>query len=164
MPWTWPTGVGQGFSLVNAMPRGAREMAGKGRLNKVIELLGRGEVVFSCGTIPNGNYDEIMALSQSSYDLIVLETEHVGFDFPTLRHSLQYLVNRKRIVAKGSLQPDVIPLVRIPPYTRERNEWVIKQTWLLLDSRVVDLPMAYNPTFVLLSSLKSLFFNGLKNE
>jgi hypothetical protein len=26
--------------------------------------------------------------------------------------------------------------------------------WLLLDSRVVDLPMAYNPTFVLLSSLK----------
>ena len=103
-------------------------MAGKGRLNKVIERLGRGEVVFSCGTIPNGNYDDIMALSQSSYDLIVLETEHVGFDFPTLRHSLQYLVNRQRIVAKGSLQPDVIPLVRIPPYTRERNEWVIKQT------------------------------------
>ena len=37
-------------------------------------------------------------------------------------------MNRKRIVAKGSLQPDVIPLVRIPPYTRERNAWVIKQT------------------------------------
>ena len=84
--------------------------------------------MFSCGTIPNGNYDEIMALSQSAYDMIILETEHVGFDFPTLRHSLQYLVNRKRIVAKGSLQPDIVPLVRIPPYTRERNEWVIKQT------------------------------------
>jgi hypothetical protein len=36
--------------------------------------------------------------------------------------------------------------------------------WLLLDSRVVDLPMAYNPTFVILSSLKPLFFNSLKNE
>ena len=35
---------------------------------------------------------------------------------------------------------------------------------LLLDSRVVDLPMAYNPTFVILSSLKPLFFNSLKNE
>ena len=35
---------------------------------------------------------------------------------------------------------------------------------LLLDSRVVDVPMAYNPTFVMLSSLKPLFFNGLKNE
>jgi hypothetical protein len=36
--------------------------------------------------------------------------------------------------------------------------------WLLLDSRVVDVPMSYNPTFVTLSSLKPFFFNGLKNE
>jgi hypothetical protein len=35
---------------------------------------------------------------------------------------------------------------------------------LLLDSRVVDELMAYNPTFVILSSLKPLFFNSLKNE
>jgi len=33
-----------------------------------------------------------------------------------------------------------------------------------LDSRVVDVPMAYNPTFVMLSSLKPLFLNGLKKE
>jgi 4-hydroxy-2-oxoheptanedioate aldolase len=98
------------------------------RLNKVIELLEGGQAVLSCGTIANGNYDEIIALSRSAYDLIILETEHVGFDFPTLRHSLQYLLNRQRIAEKGLLQPDVVPLVRIPPYTRERNEWVIKQT------------------------------------
>ena len=30
--------------------------------------------------------------------------------------------------------------------------------WLLLDSRVVDLPMAYNPTFVILSSPEALIF------
>lgn len=100
----------------------------KVRLNKVIELLEGGQAVFSCGTVPNGNYDEIMGLSRSAYDLIVLEMEHLGFDFPTLRHSLQYTVNRQRIAAKGNLQPDLVPLVRIPPYTRERNEWVIKQT------------------------------------
>src|SRR4029453_16613010 len=34
--------------------------------------------------------------------------------------------------------------------------------WLLFDSRVVDMPIAYNPTFVMLSFLKSLFFNGFK--
>ena len=28
--------------------------------------------------------------------------------------------------------------------------------WLLLDSRVVDVPMAYTPTFAILSSLKPL--------
>jgi hypothetical protein len=36
--------------------------------------------------------------------------------------------------------------------------------WLLLDSMVVDVPMASNPTFVTLSSLKPFFFNGLQNE
>jgi len=99
-----------------------------GRHNKVIELLAQGKTVFSCGTIPNGNYDDIMALSRSAYDMIVLETEHVGFDVPTLRHSLLYLLNRQRIAEKGTLQPDVVPLVRIPPYTRETNGWVIKLT------------------------------------
>jgi hypothetical protein len=33
---------------------------------------------------------------------------------------------------------------------------------LLLDSRVVDLTMSYNPLFVTVVSLKPLFFNGLK--
>jgi len=36
--------------------------------------------------------------------------------------------------------------------------------WLLLDSRVVDVRMSSNPTCVTLSSLKTLFFNGLRNE
>ena len=35
---------------------------------------------------------------------------------------------------------------------------------LLLDSRDADLPMAYNPTLVILSSLKPFFFNSFKNE
>jgi hypothetical protein len=35
---------------------------------------------------------------------------------------------------------------------------------LLLDSRAVDLPMAYKPIFVLLSFLKPLLFNNLKKE
>src|SRR5262249_34105127 len=44
-------------------------------------------------------------------------------------------------------------VVFIPTYRRR----------LLLDSRVVDLLMAYNPTFVMLSFVKPLFFNSLKN-
>ena len=37
-------------------------------------------------------------------------------------------------------------------------------TWLLSESRVVDVPMAYNLTFVMLSSLKPLCFHSLKHE
>jgi hypothetical protein len=110
-------------------------MAGKVRLNKVIKLLEHGQAVFSCGTVPNGNFDKMATIGQSAYDLIIIETEHVGFDFLTLRHSLQYLLNRQRIAEKGSLQPDVVPLVRIPPYTRERNEWVIKR-WHTITRRL----------------------------
>jgi hypothetical protein len=41
--------------------------------------------------------------------------------------------------------------------------WVLNVSHgLLLDSRVVDVPMAYNPTCVMLSSLKPLFCNRLK--
>ena len=36
-------------------------------------------------------------------------------------------------------------------------------TWLLLDSRVVDVPMTHNPTVVMRSSLKPFFFHSLKN-
>jgi hypothetical protein len=53
--------------------------------------------------------------------------EHEGFSFTTLRTSLQVLLNRKRIAENGNLQPDVVPMVRIPPNARERNQWVIKQ-------------------------------------
>jgi hypothetical protein len=43
-----------------------------------------------------------------------------------------------------------------PVWTQQPNRF---QKRLLLDSRVVDVPMAHLPTFALLSSLKSLFFN-----
>jgi hypothetical protein len=38
----------------------------------------------------------------------------------------------------------------------------IIQRRLLLDSRVVDLPMSFNPIVVTLSSLKPCMFNGLQ--
>ena len=49
----------------------------------------------------------------------------------------------------------------IPRITQKLDD-IVFLLWLLLDSRVVDLPMAYNPTFVILSSSKPLFFNRLK--
>jgi hypothetical protein len=42
--------------------------------------------------------------------------------------------------------------------------WWHKGGGLLLDSRVVDLPRLYTPTFVTIFFGKPFFFNGLKNE
>jgi hypothetical protein len=43
-----------------------------------------------------------------------------------------------------------------------RGEALLKPARLLLDSRVADLPRLSNLIIVTLSSLKPLFFNGLK--
>ena len=120
-------------------------MANKVRLNKVIDLLEQDKVVFSSGTINNGNIDDVIYVAESDYDFVMIENEHLGFDFTKLQISLQFLLDRKRILEKGSLQPDVTPFVRIPPNARENaaNQWIIKQT---LDMGVFGLVLPHMNT------------------
>src|SRR5438046_8237054 len=118
-------------------------MAEKMRYNKIIDLLERGKPVFSTSTVPNGNLDDLTYIADADYDAVIIEMEHEGFSFTTLRTSLQVLLNRKRIAEKGNLQPDVVPMVRIPPNARERNQWVIKQA---LDTGVYGLVLPHLST------------------
>jgi 4-hydroxy-2-oxoheptanedioate aldolase len=106
------------------------------RLNKVIELLEQDKVVFGGAVVSPGNPEGAMAFAELGYDFIIFEMEHEGFDFPNLRVALQFLLNRQRIAKSGSVQPDVMPFVRVPPNARELNQWVIKQT---LDTGVYGL-------------------------
>lgn len=110
------------------------------RYNKMIDLLEQGKPVFSTSTVGNGNLDDLIFIADSDYDAVIIEMEHEGFSFNTLRVSLQFLLNRRRIAEKGTLQPDVVPLVRIPPNARERDQWVIKQT---LDTGVYGLVLPH---------------------
>lgn len=113
------------------------------RYNKIIDLLEQGKPVFSTSTVPNGSLDDLTYIADSDYDAVVIEMEHEGFSFDTLRTSLQVLLNRKRVAQKGNLQPDVVPMVRIPPNARERNQWVIKQA---LDTGVYGLVLPHLST------------------
>ena len=117
-------------------------MAQSPRLNKVIDLLEQGDVVFCGGMVHNGNLDDVIYMADSDYDFCIIEMEHEGFSFTNLRNSVQHLLNRKRILEKGSLQPDVVPFVRIPPNSRETagNQWIIKQT---LDAGVFGLVLPH---------------------
>jgi 4-hydroxy-2-oxoheptanedioate aldolase len=115
-------------------------MPDKIRYNKIIDLLEQGKPAFVAGVVGNGNVDELAFIGDSQYDGVIIETEHEGFSFNVLRVSLQCLLNRKRIAEKGSLQPDVVPLVRIPPNGRDRDQWVIKQT---LDTGVYGLVLPH---------------------
>jgi 4-hydroxy-2-oxoheptanedioate aldolase len=113
------------------------------RLNKVIELLEQGKVVLGGAVVVPGDIENTIAFADLGYDFVIFEMEHEGFDFPNLRLSLQFLLNRKRIAANACLQPDVMPFVRVPPNARELNQWVIKQT---LDTGVYGLILPHLDT------------------
>ena len=99
------------------------------RLNKVIDLLERREVVFGRVAM-NGNLDELMYWNESDYDFVIIEMEHEGFNFTNLRQSLSQMLNRRQIVEKGSLQPETVPFAWVAPDARElvMNQWVVQQT------------------------------------
>ena len=113
------------------------------RYNKAIQLLEEGKPVFGTGLIWNGNLDDMTYFADSDYDLVMIEMEHEGLSFNNLRTSLQFLLNRKRVADADSLQADPTPVVRIPPNTREQNQWVIKQA---LDTGVYGLILPHLDT------------------
>lgn len=75
------------------------------RLNKVIELLEQGKVVFGGGMVWTGNIDEAMAFADLGYDFAIFEMEHEGFNLPNLRLSLQFLLDRKKIATRAACSP-----------------------------------------------------------
>src|SRR5207244_6368677 len=100
-------------------------MADIPRLNGVIRSLEEGEIAFaSCAP---GDVESAIAMASSSLDGTVFEMEHAPLDFPGLRQALQYMLDRREIVSRGTLAPKVTPMVRIPPNGGEMNQWIAKQ-------------------------------------
>jgi len=110
------------------------------RYSKVIDLLEQNKPVFCSGLVWNGNLDDLAFVTDTDYDMVIIEMEHQGFSFDTLRTSLQHLLSRKKIAGSGTLQADPVPFVRIPPNFRERNQWVLKQA---LDTGVYGLVLPH---------------------
>ncbi len=97
------------------------------RLNPLIETFERGEVAFG-QLLPVGDLHLARRMGESDLDLIVLDFEHEGFDFPMLGHTLQWLLSRRRMLHEGSALVAPTPLVRLPFNTAERCDWLTKQT------------------------------------
>ena len=95
------------------------------RLNGIIKQLEQGKNTFVSFAPADVNYT--IAAATEPYDGLVFEMEHNPYDIATLRHCLQYLMNRRQIVESGSLAPAVTPMVRIPPNGIEMNQWIAKQ-------------------------------------
>jgi 4-hydroxy-2-oxoheptanedioate aldolase len=95
------------------------------RLNGAIRALEQGTPAFVAFT--NSEIGNAISIGSAPYDGVVFEMEHNPFDILTLRHCLQYLLNRRQIVQSASLAPAVTPFVRIPANGGEMNQWLAKQ-------------------------------------
>src|SRR5437870_729288 len=100
-------------------------MADIPRLNGVIKALEEGKPAFASFTPVD--VESAIAMASSSLDGTVFEMEHAPLDFPGLRQALQYMLDRREIVSRGTLAPKVTPMVRIPPNGGEMNQWIAKQ-------------------------------------
>lgn len=100
-------------------------MAETTRLNGVIRALEQDQVAFVSFT--QNDIETAAAMAGSKLDGVAFEMEHAPLDFPGLRHSLQYMLDRRQIVERGTLAPAVTPMVRIPPNGNEMNQWLAKQ-------------------------------------
>ena len=95
------------------------------RLNSVIRALEQGQIPITTFSPPS--VDSAIALSAASYDGVVFEAEHNPYDIGTLRDCLQYMLNRRQILDRGTLSPAVTPIIRIPANGGEMNQWLAKQ-------------------------------------
>jgi 4-hydroxy-2-oxoheptanedioate aldolase len=94
-------------------------------LNGAIAALDAGKHVFA--SFSPANAADAMAMAGGPYDVVVFEMEHNPFDVTALRDSLQYLLDRKAVAARGDVSPVVTPFVRIPANGSEMTQWLAKQ-------------------------------------
>ena len=95
------------------------------RLNTVIALLEQRQTPITAFSPPT--IESAIEFATAKYDGVVFEAEHNPYDIKALRDCLQYLLNRKQIVERGSVSPTVTPMIRIPPNGGEMNQWLAKQ-------------------------------------
>ena len=83
------------------------------RLNKAIELLENDQAVFGLLSF-DYSLNNARSMANSGLDFIIIDMEHAPFDVERLRQFLLGMTDKRSILRKGNLQPDVVPLVRIP--------------------------------------------------
>ena len=83
------------------------------RLNKLIELFENDQPAFGVLSF-DYSLNNARAMASSGLDFLFIDMEHAPFDIERLRLFLLGMTDKRSIIDKGNLQPNVVPLVRIP--------------------------------------------------
>ena len=96
------------------------------RLNKVIQNLEANAPAVGLLAF-DFSLSNARSISRSNLDFIIIDMEHSPYDAETLRGFLLGMTDKHRILDTGSLQPAVVPLVRIPAIGQENLLAMTKQ-------------------------------------
>jgi 4-hydroxy-2-oxoheptanedioate aldolase len=97
------------------------------RLNGIIKTLAEGQVAF-IASASVGDVGSIQAANAGAFDGVLFDMEHSPYDIRGLSDSLQWLLDPRQIVQRGSVAPKVTPIVRIPPNRGGGDSnWIAKQ-------------------------------------
>jgi 4-hydroxy-2-oxoheptanedioate aldolase len=109
------------------------------RLNRTIELLAANRPVF--GILSHDrSLENARSLARSELDFVIIDMEHGPLDIESLRVFLLGMTDKARIVARGNLQMDVTPFVRLPANGRDQITYLAKQ---VLDVGVMGIMFPY---------------------
>ncbi|BBG03870.1 MULTISPECIES: aldolase/citrate lyase family protein [Pseudonocardia] len=71
-----------------------------------------------------GDFEEARRVGDSTADFVIVDMEHLGFSFPELEQTLQWLLSRR---TAGRTPAAATPIVRIPSEGAEFSSWMAKQ-------------------------------------
>ena len=109
------------------------------RLNRTIELLAAGRAAF--GILSHDrSLENARMLARAGLDFVIVDMEHGPLDIESLRLFLLGMTDKERILAKGNLQMDVTPLVRLPANGRDAATFLAQQA---LDVGVMGIMFPY---------------------
>lgn len=114
------------FACCTLAAQGADPDSKGSRLNRFIELMEAGQPavgIFSQNLSPR----TAAWIASSNLDFVVIDLEHSPYDPGRLETYLLAMTDKRQILQKSSLQPNVVPIVRVPSAGRERLLFVIKQ-------------------------------------
>ncbi len=96
------------------------------RLNRLVPMWEEGRAplgIFASNISTRGG----AAVAGSPVDFVIIDMEHSPYDPSRLETYLLGMIDKRRIIKTKSLQPSVVPLVRLPANGREHVEYMIKQ-------------------------------------
>jgi len=107
------------------IPSGAFAQQATTHLNPVIDKLAKGEPVFGLQAA-DLSLQNARTTARAAVDFVYVDMEHNPLNFDALQIFLLGMSDRRMVLQKGSVQPNVALFARFPPEA-DQSSWVVKQ-------------------------------------